>query len=189
MTNNLIYAIDPSDTNINFINKMCSINNINNCITINNAISDNENLITTNDNIDMCSFIYNTSNNPLYSIIPTTLDSLYNNNIINNIGFIHLDAEGFEWKIIKGSDNLIKIYRPIIAYEIHYDLDKDINNIKDYLENLNYIILTINEILLGNRYDCRNILAVPNEIYNNINYENLINEMNLPSDILIPYNF
>ena len=49
MTDMTIYAIDPSESNCDFINKICKINNINNCIVINKAISDNEELLQTND--------------------------------------------------------------------------------------------------------------------------------------------
>ena len=55
---NIIYAIDPSSDNCDYIKQMCNINNINNIKIIQKAISDTNKLLSTNDNIEHCSFIY-----------------------------------------------------------------------------------------------------------------------------------
>ena len=57
--NRLVYAIDPASINCEFINKTCELNNITNVKVIQSAISNTNELLTTNDDIHHCSFIYN----------------------------------------------------------------------------------------------------------------------------------
>ena len=41
---------------------------------------------------------------------------------IADIGFIHLDVEGMEEKVVQGAKRIIQKNRPIVAYEIHLEL-------------------------------------------------------------------
>ena len=119
-----------------------------------------------NENLSHCSFVYN---NPGSSGVnkadAVSLDYLYGINHIDNIGYIHLDVEGMEYKIIKGGSKLIDECRPIISFEQHLEID-DYDIILSYLKNKNYSIFLIDEILPGCRPDCRNSFAFPNEIFN-----------------------
>jgi FkbM family methyltransferase len=54
--------------------------------------------------------------------------------IIDNIGYIHLDVEGMEYKVINGSSNLIDEFRPIISFEQHLEID-DYEGILSHLKN------------------------------------------------------
>ena len=124
--------------------------------------------------------------NPLYKEAiykSKTLDSLYNQNIINNIGFIHLDVEGMEYKIILGSLNLIEKERPIVSYEGHTHTDTYLNDIKKYFIEKNYSIFRIEEAC--GRDDCRNFLAIPNDINNNINLNDMYSNLNIDNTIFI----
>ena len=47
----IVYAIDPSTDNCDFINKICELNQIKNVKTIQHGISNCCELLTTNDNI------------------------------------------------------------------------------------------------------------------------------------------
>ncbi len=161
----IVYSIDPSINNIKFINDMCIHNDINNIITINKVISDKNELVFTNGDINHTSFNNKNGNIKLEAV---SLDYLYNKNIINNIGYIHLDVEGFEYKIINGSIKIINDFNPIISYEQHIDED-DYYKLSKYLFELGYNIYIINEILKPGRYDCRNLLAIPKNINLDIN--------------------
>jgi FkbM family methyltransferase len=162
--NGLIYAIDPSKENCDFINLMCEKNNITNIKTIELAIGDKECILSTNDDINHCSFVYGKTDNGINKVNSSTLDILYSKNIIDNIGYIHLDVEGMEKNVIKGSTNIIDIFNPVITFEQHLELD-DYMYLVHYLRDKNYQVYLINEILPGCRPDCRNFLAIPNILF------------------------
>jgi FkbM family methyltransferase len=113
----------------------------------------------------------------------TTLDLLYNKNTINNIGFIHLDVEGMEYKIILGSKILIKKERPIVSYETH-STDNNINDIKQYFIDNDYTIFKIEEVCGGDQ-TCRNSVAIPNSIINNINFNDMYSKLNIDNTVFI----
>jgi hypothetical protein len=75
--------------------------------------------------------------------------------------------------------------RPVVTYEIHLPTDKYIDEIKTFLKRLNYKVFLINEELPGCLEDCRNCLALPNEIYDKLNIAQMIVSQRLPADILI----
>jgi FkbM family methyltransferase len=171
----IVYAIDPSHENCEFINKTCEINQIKNVKTIECAISNINEALSTNDNLNHCSFI---NGNPglsgINKVYAVSLDYLYEKKLIDNIGYIHLDVEGMEYKVINGSINLIDECRPIISFEQHLETD-DYDIISSHLKNKDYSIFLINEILPGCRDDCRNSFAFPNELFNETLIENIHN--------------
>jgi FkbM family methyltransferase len=171
----IVYAIDPSHENCNFINKTCEINQIKNVKTITYAISNINEVLSTNDNLFHCSFIYgNPELSGINKVDAVSLDYLYEKKHIDNIGYIHLDVEGMEYKVINGSNNLIDECRPIISFELHLEID-DYDIISSHLKNKDYSIFLIDEILPGCRHDCRNSFAFPNEIFNETLIENIHN--------------
>jgi len=182
----IVYAIDPSPDNCRFINETCKLNDITNVKTIQYAISNINELLSTNDNINHCSFVYgNPGLNGNFKTNAVSLDYLYETKEIENIGYIHLDVEGMEFKILEGSSTLIEKYRPIISFEQHLEID-DYHSILSYLKNKNYTVYLIDEVLPGCRADCRNSFAFPNEIYN----ETLLKDINeyIGKTILINFN-
>jgi FkbM family methyltransferase len=178
----IVYAIDPSNSNCIFIKEIASLNNIHNINVLQYALSDTDAVLYTNDNINHCSFVYNTSVDSATSVIPTTLDTLYHNNIITNVDFIHLDTEGMEYVVLKGSYKLITSYYPIITFEQHIELD-DCNKLYMYLHAFNYSIYRINEVLPGCRPDCTNFIAFPSRIDHSTLVSNIIEI--LGKDVLI----
>jgi FkbM family methyltransferase len=54
----IVYAIDPSPDNCDFINKTCELNKIKNVKIIQSAISNVNEILTTNDDLHHCSFVY-----------------------------------------------------------------------------------------------------------------------------------
>ena len=160
-----IYAIDPSPNNINYIEQMAKANNIMNIKTIQKAIGDKNEIIGTDDNINHCSFSKKKGKVKVQSV---TLDYLYSQGQIDNIAYIHLDVEGFESNVIKGSKKIIQLFNPIISYEQHLEID-NYKELSLHLYNQGYNIYLINEILPGCRRDCRNLLAFPKNIKIQIN--------------------
>jgi FkbM family methyltransferase len=163
--NGTIYAIDPSDNNCNYIEELKKLNNISNIKVIKEVISDKVEVLKYGGTIDHTSFIEgplgsNERNNELKS---TYLDKLYEENIIGQIDFIHLDVEGMEYIVLSGAKKIVETFRPVVNYEIHIDIDKHQHDIYKYLNSQKYICYMIDEILPGCRPDCRNFIALPIE--------------------------
>jgi FkbM family methyltransferase len=152
----IVYGIDPSENNCTFIREVCALNNIQNVTIFQTAISDKQEVLSTNENLDHCSFL----NGGSTKIASTSLDQLFADGKITDIDYVHLDVEGMEFKVVNGMTNILDTYHPIIAFEQHIELD-NILEIITHLKSKNYIIFMINEILPGCRSDCRNFLAFP----------------------------
>ena len=179
----IVYAIDPSADNCNFIKNTCTHNNITNIKIIESAISDKNEILSTNDDLTHCSFVYgNCGVDGKNKMTAVSLDYLYETKEIENVGYIHLDVEGMEYRIIQGADKLIDKDRPIITFEQHLEID-DYNLIIQHLNNKNYTIFLIDEVLPHCRPDCRNFIAFPNELFN----ETLVHQIHeyIGRDILL----
>ena len=165
--NGVIFAIDPSEGNGEFINQVCILNNIKNIVTIQKAISDRNKTISTKlefgDKLHHCSFEETEFGKT--KVDSYSLDYLDQIGEISNIGYIHLDVEGMEFTVIKGSVDIIEKYKPIISFEQHINSD-DYLGLSNFLIEKGYEICMINESLPGCYPDCRNFLAIPSESKN-----------------------
>lgn len=158
--NGKLFGIDPSLNNINYSKKLSSINNLNNIDWIQAVCSEKKGDKLMID-INPSGASENTSfkiGNSINSLTATTLDEIiYKKN--TNIGLIHIDVEGFELKIMKGAKKIIERDRPVLTFEQHISKE-DTSHIFQYLKNFGYRIYMINEVITGNRPDCRNFLAL-----------------------------
>lgn len=169
----IVYAIDPSPININFIKNLAKYNNITNIKYIIKALGAEIEKISTTDDLQHCAFEkYKLKKENQIVLEAVTLDKLYQDSIIDNISFIHLDVENFEYEVLKGSKILIKKFLPIISFEQHLNEPEQPDNSIKFLKTLNYNCYIIDERLKGNRLDCRNLIAFPNTI--NIELKGLI---------------
>lgn len=157
-----IYAIDPSLENCHFINEMCKHNEIDNVKTFQTAVSNKMETLSTNDDMYHCTFEPGTHGRTKVNAI--TLDHLFENREIENIGYIHLDVEGMEYKVILGANQIIDTYRPVITFEQHLEID-NYDLILNHLLDKKYVVFLIDEVLPGCRPDCRNSIAFPEEIF------------------------
>lgn len=171
----IVYAIDPSENNCNFIQKLKDLNKCDNVHIIRSAISEKKEVLSTNDSMNHCSF--NNSGYGKNKVTSTSLDNLHEENIITNIGYIHLDVEGFEYNVIMGAKNIIDTYRPVFTYEIHLLSDIHNEDIKDFFIKNKYKVYLINEILPGCNTDCRNVLSIPEEKISSVFETNIINHL------------
>ena len=156
----LVYAIDPSPDNCQFIQDLASLNNIQNIRIIQKAISDKREVLSTNDHLTHCSFVSD-DDSGRNRVKAWPLDDLYNAGEIANVAFIHLDVEGMENRVVAGATTLIAECKPIIAFEQHLEQDPFIE-LSEYIASKGYTVYLINEILPGCRTDCRNFIAFPN---------------------------
>ena len=158
----VVYAIDPSRENCDFIQIMCDHNQIDNVKIFQTAVSDKMETLSTNDDMYHCTFVQGGEGRNKVNAI--TLDHLFNIGEIENIGYIHLDVEGMEYKVILGAEKIIDSYKPVITFEQHLEID-NYNLILEHLTNKNYVVFLIDEVLPGCRPDCRNSIAFPKEIF------------------------
>lgn len=176
-----IYAIDPSPENCDFIRQMCNHNQIDNVKVFQTAVSNICETLSTNDDMYHCTFSSDeTGRNKAEAV---SLDHLFLLRDIENIGYIHLDVEGMEYKVLLGSRRIIETYKPIITFEQHLEID-NYNLILDYLTELNYVVFLIDEVLPGCRADCRNSIAFPREIFEPSIVEGI--HLHVGREILLP---
>jgi FkbM family methyltransferase len=161
LTNGEVYAIEASIINIEFIKEIKKINKISNITVINKLVSDNVSVFNdVNSVFSNQSYLDEKTSNG-NGKTSTTLDILESNNIITNIGFIHLDVEGMEYLVLKGSTNIIKKYKPIISIECHSQ--KEIIQVKNLLRKFKYSIYLIDEVC-GITSSCRNFIMTPSNL-------------------------
>jgi len=173
--NGIIYAIDPSEQNCSFIKLLSEINNVSNVQIIQNAISDKNEILSTNDPINHCSFVYPpVGTDGQTKVNAYSLDYLYSEKVIGNIDYIHLDVEGMEFKVVLGANEIIDNFRPIVAFEQHIE-SENYMELAQHFKNKNYIVYLINESFPGCRHDCRNLIAFPCEKI----YSELINDIHV----------
>ena len=159
--NSVVYAIDPSPDNCQFIKDLASLNNIQNIRVIEKAISDKREVLCTNDHLTHCSFVSD-EDSGRNQVNAWSLDDLYAAGEIADVAYIHLDVEGMENRVVAGATKLINTYKPIIAFEQHLEQDPFIE-LSAHIAEKGYVVYLINEVLPGCRPDCRNFIAFPSD--------------------------
>ncbi|MCP4494133.1 MAG: FkbM family methyltransferase [Gammaproteobacteria bacterium] len=154
-----IFAIDPSLDNINFGKKLAKLNNSENISWCQNVCSSQENEKLHFDG-SINHAVFNRSGNGKSSpVTSTTIDTIIGD-MKNSIGLFHIDVEGFEELVLKGSHKVITHSYPFIFFEQHIS-EENPYQIIEFLEQYSYRIFMINEVSPGTRLDCRNFLAAP----------------------------
>jgi FkbM family methyltransferase len=130
LLSNKLYCFEPMKQSYSLLKRNLSLNGCSNTFVYNNALSD-----VIGDS--KFGWIYSNnlgasglSNNPMgipdnslineednYLIKTITIDSLN----LPNLNFMKLDVEGYEGRVINGSINTIKKYKPIITLECWID--------------------------------------------------------------------
>jgi FkbM family methyltransferase len=158
----VVYAIDPSEENIDFIRGMIALNNVKNIVTIQSAISDGQELLGASGDPSHCCFyaVDENSDNSNLSLVTssTSLDSLHQEGVIGEVGFMHLDVEGYEMKVLLGARQMIEKYKPVVMFESHV-LSQPTAPMINFLADRGYRVYMINESHPGANPDCRNFVA------------------------------
>ena len=166
-----VFAIDPSPENIDYIKVLSNLNSVENVVCIQECISDKIEDVYAPSTLIHTSF--NTSGGSI-KLKTTTLDNLYNENIINDIEFLHLDVEGFEQKVLNGSIHLLEKFNPLVVWENHLNTDNYIETVQ-FFSRRGYKTYIINDNMIGCRSDCTNFFSVPNSMENISNSIEIIN--------------
>ena len=151
-----VFAIDPSVDNQLFGKGLATLNNISNIKWVNAVCSDKQGIPLSYDgSIYMAEFKVATESDNL--MVSTTLDHIVNEKI-ESIGFMHVDVEGFELKVLQGAKKIIELSRPVITFEQHISKE-NVDSIINFLQRYEYNVYMINEVLPGFDLDCRNFIA------------------------------
>jgi FkbM family methyltransferase len=117
---NKVYGFEPFPQSNYLVNKNLEINNINNVILSNNALSSNNKTIyieyhcPLSRNIGAWGLYFETEENKNnIKVECITIDSLN----LDKLDFIKLDVEGFEKDVLIGGINTIKKFKPLIIFE------------------------------------------------------------------------
>jgi len=135
-----VYSFEPQIEIFNILNLNIKKNNITNIVSYNYAIGESKKKIKLSCNNN--NFIHNSikkiDENGCEVINMLKLDDI---NELNNIGYIKIDVEGYEYNVLSGAINLIKKNKPIIIFEEHNDI-KTFNTPKSILllKNLGYTV-------------------------------------------------
>lgn len=160
-----VYSFEPSKANFNLFLKNIELNKIKNIIPVNMGLGDTigESLILSQNfkNDDAEKYILkkereiaisNQANNIHLneSVTLDTLDNFQLKNNIKKIDFLKIDVEGYEYYVLKGSENLLKNNPEIIIlFECAGHLSKRVgssqNAVFAYLHNLGFEIIYWNE--------------------------------------------
>ena len=154
--NNFVISFEASLKTISDFDKNLQLNNFQNIILKNLAISDiDNNKVLLNEGLNdwESSLTHNNFEKKKITMInTTTIDSaLKKYSIDNQFLFIKLDIEGHEFQAIKGGENTIRKYKPIIIIELSkYIFENNENSffLEKFLLNFDYSIYGINNKLI-----------------------------------------
>ena len=130
-----VIMIEPDKTKVEFIKQVAKLNKLNDFVEIYNyAVGDvyGKGKIVKNLTKNSGAWTISDCNGTDCDIEIISLDSKFKN---RNIGLMHLDVEGFEYKVLLGSKNIIEEDKPDIILEI---VHSDRNKIKKFLNDKNY---------------------------------------------------
>lgn len=137
LTNRKVYSFEPSYENYNDMLKTIELNNLNNLIAENIALSDKNGKSKFNICCSASTFHINKSfeyTNEIEVDVITLDDYVEKNNL--NVGLIKTDLEGAEQEFLRGAVNTIKKFRPILLISIYHNMD-DFLDIKPMIEDWN----------------------------------------------------
>lgn len=158
----LVLAVDPSEGNVAFGRLLASLNSRTNLEYHCAVCSDSPGqLLSFSGTIDHAEFAPAGSGSS-NALLSTTLDQLVGAARIAQVGFLHVDVEGFEQQVLRGASEILKKSQPLIVFEQHLDSD-DVAGLGRFLEGFGYSVFVMDEELCGCRADCRNLLAIPRD--------------------------
>lgn len=156
----VVYAIDPSSQNLAYGQDTARVNGIENVVWVEAACSD-----TSGDALGLTGSIEHATFHASPKSFSTqmtskTLDDIVGPDNFTSIGFMHVDVEGFEERVLRGAACIIEASHPVITFEQHLCED-GIEMIVSFLTARGYAIYMVNEVLTDCRLDCRNFIAFP----------------------------
>ena len=129
-----VFTFEPRPINISFIERHISINHVKNVSLLKTGLSNYEG--SAKFDLDTGTGTGKISNNGTLEIKVQSLDKLYDDGQIDGPSFIKMDIEGEEVKALKGAENLLKKYMPVLNISTHgQDIHK---NCIEFIKSLGY---------------------------------------------------
>jgi len=153
----LVLAIDPSKANLAYGKRLADFNNISNVKWVEAVCSEKEGEELYFDG-DLDHAMFKEKGGSYKFLVSTTLDRIVEKAGNISIGLVHIDVEGFEMSVLRGSRKLIEKNKPTIVFEQHIS-SEDVSEVGDFLKGFGYQVFMINEVLPGCNFDCRNFIA------------------------------
>jgi FkbM family methyltransferase len=172
--NGKLISFEPQNLIYQQLNGNLILNNIFNSFTYKNIVSNTSNLTLELNSVDLSSSWVNIGDTSVghggEKINTITIDDLN----LNNVNFIKIDVQGFEYFVLNGALNTIQNYKPDIFIEIENHLIEKFNITEDMiyskLKSFGYDIYKIQ-----NDYPCDHICTIKNKEI----VESLISNLNL----------
>jgi FkbM family methyltransferase len=152
-----VYAFEPTPKTFEILEKVIGLNKaFEVVIPINKAVAkDNTTFdfyLSSNEGSNSNSLVSkNHRDRKPIKIHVTSLDLFVAENSVPKVDLIKIDAEGSEYDVLLGAQNVIAKYKPIIILALHPPLivnnNQDITNIYDFLTNHNYTIIHDNKVM------------------------------------------
>ncbi|MBA6152680.1 FkbM family methyltransferase [Gelidibacter maritimus] len=147
-----VFAYEPLSSNVKIILQNKAENSLDNLLLFNCLVSNKSgksyfNVPTGNNSGS--GFISNSNdNNDMQEFEVITLDEKI---VDKNISLICIDVEGFEYQVLKGSENLININRPVLILEVNKKYLEKRGQIKftefcNYITDLGYVCYSIDKL-------------------------------------------
>ncbi|MEQ9405256.1 MAG: FkbM family methyltransferase [Cyclobacteriaceae bacterium] len=114
----MVYAFEPMPSNHDRLERNLNINNIENVQVMALAVSDKEGFVEFSNSDDSYANTYKGDKSSSIKVKTQSLDNLINEEI-RPPNFIKIDVEGAELDVLKGAQNLIKKYKPVIHLSTH----------------------------------------------------------------------
>jgi len=146
-----VYAFEPQAQSVNRLNKSIADNHIYNIKVIQKAVGDKSGTLSFHFVKEDSAKSYITSAADVYSCLVdvVSLDDYFNENLIEKLDYLKIDAEGAESAILQGAIRTIKKYRPIIQVEFVAEFQtRNSNNAfrpSDFFRDMGYEVFHIDE--------------------------------------------
>ena len=140
-----VYAFEPQKNIFTILESNVKLNNSTNIITHNFGLGD-LNKKEKMDSYDVNSFVNQGSigiDKTGYSNGETIHIKILDEMNLDNIKFIKIDVEGYEYNVLKGSKKTIEKSRPFIIIEINIKSIKNYFNILNFFKEINYKLIRI----------------------------------------------
>ena len=153
-----VFAIDPSSENLAFVNEVAKLNGICNLVTVQAVCAEKDGIMLgTPDSLDHAAFSEHPDGATI-TLSSHTLDYVIPSDFHDAITLLHVDVEGLELRVLQGAEKILSASNPVVIFEQHLH-DEDPRDVIEFLSKFDYEVYMVNEIIRGNRDDCRNFIA------------------------------
>jgi FkbM family methyltransferase len=118
-TSGWVYAFEPLERNLRYLRKHFALNNLQNCMVLESAVSNSEGSLAFSA-ADWTPSMAHLSANGEMTVPSTTLDiCIYGEKRLKPPNVLKIDVEGAEFEVLSGATRAITEFHPTVFLEIH----------------------------------------------------------------------